>query len=58
MAGMEKGREDIILQGVLLLKEIMSYFDAEELIIDTNGVRHGILCERFASLNVQSETVE
>jgi exopolyphosphatase/pppGpp-phosphohydrolase len=48
---MEKGREDIIPQGIVLLQEIMQYFRAEELMIDANGVRHGILCERLAFLH-------
>jgi exopolyphosphatase / guanosine-5'-triphosphate,3'-diphosphate pyrophosphatase len=48
--GMEKGREDIIPQGIILLQEIMEYLGADDLIIDANGVRHGILCERLASL--------
>jgi exopolyphosphatase / guanosine-5'-triphosphate,3'-diphosphate pyrophosphatase len=51
LPGMEKGREDIIPQGIVLLQEIMQYFGAEEIIIDANGVRHGILCERLAFLH-------
>ncbi|MDO9585858.1 MAG: hypothetical protein Q7I93_05170, partial [Syntrophales bacterium] len=45
--GMEKGREDIILQGMLLLKEIMEYFAAQELTVSANGVRYGVLSEAF-----------
>jgi exopolyphosphatase/pppGpp-phosphohydrolase len=48
---MEKGREDIIPQGIILLQEIMKYLGADELLIDANGVRHGILCERLSSLH-------
>lgn len=51
LPGMEKGREDIIPQGIILLQEILKYFGAEELTIDANGIRHGILCDRFASFN-------
>jgi exopolyphosphatase/guanosine-5'-triphosphate,3'-diphosphate pyrophosphatase len=54
LPGMEKGREDIIPQGIVLLQEIMQYFRAEELMIDANGVRHGVLCERLALLNAQA----
>jgi len=54
LPGMEKGREDIIPQGIVLLQEIMRYFNAEGLIIDANGVRHGVLCERLALLNAQA----
>lgn len=46
LAGMEKGREDIIPQGIILLQEIMKYLEVEKLIIDANGVRHGMLCEK------------
>jgi exopolyphosphatase/guanosine-5'-triphosphate,3'-diphosphate pyrophosphatase len=54
LPGMEKGREDIIPQGIILLQEIMKYLGVEELIIDANGVRHGILCERLAFLNAKA----
>lgn len=53
LPGMEKGREDILPQGIILLQEIMRYFNAEELIIDANGVRHGVLCERLALLSAK-----
>jgi len=43
--GMEKGREDIIFQGIILLSRIMSYFDAKELIVNTHGVRYGVIYE-------------
>jgi exopolyphosphatase/guanosine-5'-triphosphate,3'-diphosphate pyrophosphatase len=45
--GMEKGRADIISQGIILLQEIMQYCGADELIIDANGVRHGLLCQKL-----------
>jgi exopolyphosphatase/guanosine-5'-triphosphate,3'-diphosphate pyrophosphatase len=47
--GMEKGREDIISQGIILLQEIMQYCGADELIVDANGVRHGLLCQKLVS---------
>jgi exopolyphosphatase/guanosine-5'-triphosphate,3'-diphosphate pyrophosphatase len=53
--GMEKGREDIIPQGIILLQEIMKYLGADELLIDANGVRHGILCERLSSLHSDAD---
>jgi exopolyphosphatase/guanosine-5'-triphosphate,3'-diphosphate pyrophosphatase len=46
MKGMEKGREDIILQGIILMREIMSYFCAKELTVSANGVRYGVIFER------------
>jgi exopolyphosphatase / guanosine-5'-triphosphate,3'-diphosphate pyrophosphatase len=48
LPGIEKGREDIIPQGIILLQEIMKHLGARELMIDGNGVRHGMLCERLA----------
>lgn len=51
LPGMEKGREDIIPQGIIIIQEILKYFSAEDLTINANGVRHGILCDRFASFN-------
>jgi len=53
LPGMERGREDIIAQGMILLQEIMTYFGAAELLIDANGVRHGALCEKMALLKSQ-----
>lgn len=47
LPGMEKGREDIILQGVSLLQEVMSDLGADELFVSANGVRFGVLYERF-----------
>ncbi|MCX5798048.1 MAG: Ppx/GppA phosphatase family protein [Proteobacteria bacterium] len=44
--GMEKGREDIILQGIILMREIMSYFCAKELTVSANGVRYGVIFEK------------
>ena len=45
LPGMEKGREDIILQGIILLQEVMSYLKADEVFVSANGVRFGVLYE-------------
>ncbi|HOJ44308.1 MAG TPA: hypothetical protein PK800_09285 [Syntrophorhabdaceae bacterium] len=45
--GLEANREDIILQGIILLKEIMEYFSIKEVIVSANGVRYGVLFERL-----------
>lgn len=45
--GLEIEREDIILQGIILLKEIMEYFSFNEMIVSANGVRFGVLFERL-----------
>ena len=50
MKGMEKGREDIIVQGILLLWQIMKYFDAQEITVNANGVRYGLLNEAFKKM--------
>lgn len=48
--GLEKGREDIILQGIILLHEIMCYFDYKEVIVSANGVRYGVLLEGITDI--------
>ncbi|HOP85870.1 MAG TPA: Ppx/GppA phosphatase family protein [Syntrophorhabdaceae bacterium] len=45
--GLEAEREDIILQGIILLKEIMEYFSFNRIIVSANGVRFGVLFERL-----------
>ncbi len=45
--GMEKGREDILLQGIMLLREIMVYFGFKKLLVSTKGVRYGVIYERL-----------
>ncbi len=46
--GMEKGRETIIVQGTLLLREIMFYTGRSHCIVSTWGVRYGVLFEHYA----------
>jgi exopolyphosphatase / guanosine-5'-triphosphate,3'-diphosphate pyrophosphatase len=50
MKGMEAGREDILLQGIILMKEIMEYFGAEDLVASANGVRYGVLYEKLRAV--------
>ncbi len=45
--GLEKGREDIILQGIVFLCEIMDYFDFKDIIVSAYGVRYGIIFEEI-----------
>jgi exopolyphosphatase/guanosine-5'-triphosphate,3'-diphosphate pyrophosphatase len=45
--GMEEGREDVILQGIILLREIMLCFGMGEVTVSTKGVRYGVLFERI-----------
>ncbi|MBP6941485.1 MAG: Ppx/GppA family phosphatase [Syntrophorhabdaceae bacterium] len=46
--GMERGREDIILQGAVLLREMMSFYGFSECIVSAKGVRYGVLYEHIA----------
>jgi len=47
VVGMEKGREDVILQGITLLKEIMVYLNVNEINVNVHGVRYGVIYERY-----------
>jgi exopolyphosphatase/guanosine-5'-triphosphate,3'-diphosphate pyrophosphatase len=44
--GMEAGREDIIVQGALILKEVMMHGNFDSCIVSAAGVRYGLLYER------------
>jgi exopolyphosphatase/guanosine-5'-triphosphate,3'-diphosphate pyrophosphatase len=44
--GMVAGREDVMPSGLLILTEIMHYFEAPVCVIGTTGIRHGLLYER------------
>ena len=44
--GMEAGREDIIVQGAMILKEVMTHGNFSECIVSAAGVRYGLLYER------------
>jgi exopolyphosphatase/guanosine-5'-triphosphate,3'-diphosphate pyrophosphatase len=45
IAGMEPGREDLLLQGIILMKEVLNSFQAEGVTVSTRGARHGVLYE-------------
>ena len=45
--GMEPGREDIIVQGAIILKEIMEQGGFGRCKVSAAGVRYGVLYERF-----------
>jgi exopolyphosphatase / guanosine-5'-triphosphate,3'-diphosphate pyrophosphatase len=45
--GMETGREDILLQGIIFLREIMVCFGFDDLIVSSKGVRYGVIYERL-----------
>lgn len=46
MKGMETGREDIILQGALILREIMVHGGFKNCAVSVKGVRYGIIYEK------------
>jgi exopolyphosphatase/guanosine-5'-triphosphate,3'-diphosphate pyrophosphatase len=47
LPGMEKGREDILLQGIILLEEVMVHLCVTEVIVNANGVRYGLIYEQL-----------
>jgi len=42
---MEPGREDLLFQGLVLMREIMRYCRSSSLTVNTHGARYGILYE-------------
>lgn len=49
LPGMEPGREDLLFQGLVLMREIMAYCGSSSLIVNTHGARYGILYEVIES---------
>ena len=45
MPGLQKGREDVILAGAILLSEAMKLLGFDEAIVSDRGVRWGLLLE-------------
>lgn len=45
LPGMELGREDLLFQGLILMREIMGYCRSPGLIVNTHGARYGVLYE-------------
>lgn len=46
-----KGREDIILAGAIILFEIMKFFDIEELVVSSRGIRYGAIIKYLKSVS-------
>ncbi len=46
-----KGREDIIFSGVLILYEVMKFFNWEKIIVSTCGLRYGVLLKNILGKN-------
>jgi len=53
--GLEKGREEIILAGGLILSTIMDRFGAEQLTVCDYGLREGVLIDMFQKLSNSCE---
>jgi exopolyphosphatase / guanosine-5'-triphosphate,3'-diphosphate pyrophosphatase len=45
--GVLKGREDVILAGLLILEGVMDHFGFDECIVSPGGIRHGALLRAF-----------
>jgi len=50
IAGLEAGREDIILAGAIIVQEIMDHCGARELLVSDWGLREGILFNLYEKL--------
>ena len=50
LPGMEPGREDLLLQGMILMREITASFRADRFIVSTCGARYGVLYEHMQRL--------
>jgi exopolyphosphatase/guanosine-5'-triphosphate,3'-diphosphate pyrophosphatase len=44
-----KGREDIFLAGLLILEEFLNFYNLDEIMVSTGGIRHGVLSSLFAT---------
>ena len=47
LPGMEPGREDLLLQGMILMREIAASLRADSFVVSTYGARYGALYERM-----------
>jgi exopolyphosphatase / guanosine-5'-triphosphate,3'-diphosphate pyrophosphatase len=43
--GMESGREDLLLQGMILMNEILDSFKTDQFVVSTYGARYGVIYE-------------
>jgi len=43
ISGMEPGREDVLLQGIILMREIMRFYGAENVAVSTAVARYGVI---------------
>ena len=50
LPGMEPGREDLLLQGMILMREIVASLGTDSFVVSTYGARYGVLYERMQRL--------
>jgi exopolyphosphatase/guanosine-5'-triphosphate,3'-diphosphate pyrophosphatase len=43
LPGMEPGREDLLLQGMILMREIVGALDGRDFVVSTYGARYGVM---------------
>lgn len=43
-----KGRGEVVLAGILILREVMDWCSRESIVTSTGGIRHGILLDEFS----------
>lgn len=43
LPGMEPGREDLLLQGMILMREIVASLQAKDFVVSTYGARYGVM---------------
>ncbi len=56
MRGMEKGREDIVLPGVIIIYELLSFFEKQELVIGEYGILESLLIELLENKKNSNKT--
>ncbi len=52
IAGLQPGREHVILAGACVVRTVLGKLGRESLVVSDRGLRHGVLAERFGSTSV------
>jgi exopolyphosphatase / guanosine-5'-triphosphate,3'-diphosphate pyrophosphatase len=47
IAGLQRGREEVILAGACIVRTVMEKLEQDSLTVSDRGLRHGLLMERF-----------
>ncbi len=51
--GMEPGREDLLLQGMVLMREIVAAYGSAQFVVSTYGARYGVVYEAVGGKGLQ-----